>query len=99
MGTPRPFVAKTQRAKRRARTSPVNLRRVINGLLSLLETGCQWALLSEDFGCDKTVNASFNTWCKDGTFKRIQQVLTREERLRQGRLSIPMSYLLLKRLA
>ena len=68
---------------------PVDLRRVINGLLYLLKTGCQWALLPKDFGCDKTVNASFNTWRTDGTFKRIQQVLTREERVRQGRLSTP----------
>ena len=68
---------------------PVNLRRVINGLLSLLKTGCQWALLPKDFGCYKTVNAYFNAWRKDGTFKRIQQALTREERLRQGLLSTP----------
>lgn len=68
---------------------PVDLRRVINGLLYLLKTGCQWALLPEDFGCYKTVKAYFNAWRKDGTFKRIQQVLTREERVRQGRLSIP----------
>ena len=89
MGTTRPFVAKTQRANRRAQTPPINLRRVINGILYLLKTGCQWALLPKDFGCYKTVNAYFNTWCKEGTFKRIQQALTRQERVRQGRLSTP----------
>ena len=104
MNTPKPYPTDLTQAqweqlvpllpKRKWRTGgpgrpPVDLHRVINGILYLLKTGCQWALLPRDFGCDKTVNAYFNTWRKDGTFKRIQQVLTRQERVRQGRLSTP----------
>ena len=44
---------------------------MINGIRYLLKTGCQWVLLPEDFGCDKTVNAYFNTWREDVAFKGL----------------------------
>ncbi len=64
---------------------PVNVRQVFNGILYLTKTGCQWRMLPHTFGCWQTVYGYFNRWQKQGVFERVQQVLTRRERKRQGR--------------
>lgn len=40
----------------------VDLRRVIDGLLYLERTGCQWRLLPTDFGYWGTVRYYFDEW-------------------------------------
>ncbi len=42
-------------------------------------------MLPPTFGCWQTVYGYFNRWQKQGVFERVQQVLTRRERKRQGR--------------
>ncbi len=63
-------------------------RQVFNGILYLTKTGCQWRMLPPTFGCWQTVYGYFNRWQKQGVFERVQQVLTRRERKRQGRKAV-----------
>jgi putative transposase len=53
----------------------VDLRRVLNGILFRLRTGCQWNQLPKQFGDDSTVHRHFQHWCQEGLFERIWAVL------------------------
>lgn len=64
---------------------PKELRLVVNGILYLTKTGCQWRMLPLEFGKWKTVNGYFNTWSKQGIWQQIQEGLTQKERCSQGR--------------
>lgn len=68
---------------------PCDLRRVINGILYLLKTGCQWRMLPRDFGKWSTVYAYFKRWRWAGVWARLMEALRRLERQRQGRQSEP----------
>jgi len=64
---------------------PVNLCKVINGILYLTKTGCQWRMLPKAFGCWQTVYGYFNRWSKQGIWQLMHQTLRTQERVRQGR--------------
>ena len=53
----------------------VDLRRVLNGIIFRLRTGCQWNRLPSAFGDDSTVHRHFQQWCQCGIFERIWAVL------------------------
>ncbi|WP_437200867.1 IS5 family transposase [Planctomicrobium sp. SH664] len=53
----------------------VNLREVINALLSLERSGCQWDMLPHDLPPCSSVFESFSTWRDDGTWKLMVEVL------------------------
>ncbi len=85
MATAHPLVAQTQMAKRWLWTSTCQFATSVQWHLYLTKTGCQWRMLPPTFGCWQTVYGYFNRWQKQGVFERVQQVLTRRERKRQGR--------------
>jgi putative transposase len=53
----------------------VDLRRVLNGVIFRLRTGCQWNRLPEAFGDDSTGHRHFQRWCQGGVFARMRAVL------------------------
>jgi transposase len=53
----------------------VNIREVINGLMYVLSTGCQWRAIPKDFPAKSTVYGYFDLWTYDGTLERIHHVL------------------------
>jgi putative transposase len=53
----------------------VDLRRVLNGLIFRLRTGCQWNQLPARFGDDSTVHRHFQQWCQRGLLARLWAVL------------------------
>tara|TARA_B100000519_G_C13897735_1_gene276065 strand:+ start:227 stop:517 length:291 start_codon:yes stop_codon:yes gene_type:complete len=61
--------------KERGRPRTTSLREVVNALLYMLRTGCQWDMLPEGFPPRSTVNGYFNTWKGDGTLDEINRVL------------------------
>jgi transposase len=65
------------------------LREVINALLYLLSTGCQWRMLPKEFPPRSTVHRYFTAWREDGTWSRIHHALTIEAREREGREPSP----------
>ncbi len=50
-------------------------REIINAILYLNRTGCQWRMLPERFPCWKTVYQIFYRWRLDGTWERIHDRL------------------------
>jgi transposase len=53
----------------------VDLRQVVNGLMYILSTGCQWRALPKDLPPRSTVHDYFDLWTYDGTLERIHHAL------------------------
>ena len=68
---------------------PVDRRVVVNGLLYLTKTGCQWRLLPPTFGAWQTVYGYFNRWRQAGVWQQVMDQLTQQERQRQQRKPTP----------
>ena len=63
------------RAKRGGNKRTVNVREVVNGLMYVLSTGCQWAAIPKDLPPRSTVNSYFKRWEHDGTLDRLHHEL------------------------
>jgi len=68
---------------------PCELRRVLNGSLYLLKTGCQWRMVPREFGPWKTIYGYFKAWREAGVWARLLEALRQLVRKRQGRQSEP----------
>ena len=68
---------------------PRPLRRVLNGILYVTKTGCQWRQLPPSFGRWPTIYGYFNRWSRVGHGQAMMEALTRQERRRQGRQPEP----------
>ena len=53
----------------------VDMRAVVNGLMYVLSTGCQWRAIPKDFPPRSTVYDYFDLWTYDGTLDRIHHAL------------------------
>lgn len=62
-------------AKRGGRRRAVDVREVLQGVLYVLETGCQWRHLPKNFPPRSTVWEYFDLWRYDGTLDRIHETL------------------------
>jgi transposase len=76
-------------AKRGGNKRTVNEREIVNGLMYVLSTGCQWAALPKDLPPRSTVNAYFLRWDHDGTLDRIHHALYVQCREQTGREASP----------
>ena len=61
--------------KRGGSKRTVVMREVVNGLLYVLSTGCQWRAIPKDLPPKSTVYEYFDLWTYDGTLPRIHQSL------------------------
>jgi transposase len=64
-------------------------REIVNGLMYILSTGCQWASLPKDLPPRSTVNDYFRRWDHDGTLDRIHHALYIKCRELAGREASP----------
>ena len=53
----------------------VDLREVMNGLMYILSTGCQWRAIPKDLAPRSTIYDYFDRWQWDGTLERIHHTL------------------------
>ena len=67
----------------------VNEREIVNGVMYILSTGCQWAALPRDLPPRSTVNDYFRRWDHDGTLDRIHHALYVRCREQAGREASP----------
>lgn len=67
----------------------VNLREVVNGLLYVLSTGCQWRALPKDLPPKSTVYGYFDLWDWNGTLMRVHHALYVQCRDAAGREASP----------
>jgi putative transposase len=66
------------------RPRTVDLREVVNALMYLDRTGCQWRMLPHDFPTWQHVAYYFYKWTDDGTIERLNTVLRRAVRINAG---------------
>jgi len=62
-------------AKRGGRKRDIIVREVLNGILSVLSTGCQWRALPKDLPPRSTVHGYLQRWDYDGTLMRVHEAL------------------------
>jgi transposase len=67
----------------------VDLREVVNGLMYVLSTGCQWRAIPKDLPPKSTVYDYFDRWTYDGTLKRIHETLYERCREQEQREASP----------
>ena len=49
----------------------VLFRKVLNGILYALRTGCQWKKVLKEFGSGSTCHARFQEWVSTGVFEKV----------------------------
>jgi len=49
-------------------------RTVLNGILYILRTGCQWKMVPREYSSGSTCHLRFQTWVRAGVFERIWRV-------------------------
>lgn len=76
-------------AKHGGRPRTVNLREVVNSILYLNRTGCQWDMLPHDLQPKSTAYEYFSQWRDDGTWTRIVDALRAQVRQAAGREETP----------
>jgi len=62
-------------ARRGGNKRTVNVREVVNGVMYVLSTGCQWRAIPKDLPPRSTVHRYFDLWTYDGTIERIHFAL------------------------
>jgi putative transposase len=82
-----PFLPKPKKMGR----PPADLRAVLNGILYLVRSGCQWRLLPHDFPPWSTVHTWYRRWRQDGTWEKIHEALRKAARVQAGRDPSPRS--------
>ncbi len=76
-------------AKRGGRKRETNLRKVMDGVLYVLENGCQWRAPRKDLPPKSTVHDYFMLWEFDGTLERLHHELYVKTRDLEGREASP----------
>lgn len=76
-------------AKRGGDKRTVNIREVVNALLYVLSTGCQWRAIPKDLPPRSTVYGYFDLWDWDGTLDRMHYALYVKCREAMGREASP----------
>jgi len=74
---------------RRGRPRKVDLQVIMNAILYIAATGCQWRALPKDFPPCSTVRYYFYKWRGSGLWRTINGALVRGMRERQGRKPTP----------
>ena len=73
--------------KRRGRP-PIDRRRMINAILYVVRSGCQWRMLPSEFPKWSTVYGVFWKWNRDGTWRRIHDALREKSRFAPPRAAL-----------
>lgn len=82
----KPFMPPPRRCGRRRTT---DLREVVNAVLYIATTGCQWRMLPKDFPPHSTVQRYFYDWRDSGLWRTIRVALAMETRELEGREAQP----------
>lgn len=65
------------------------LRRIVDAILYVVRTGCQWRQLPKDFPPWKSVHEAYRAWRREGRWERVGRLLTEQARQAQGRSAQP----------
>jgi transposase len=65
------------------------LRRVVDAVLYVVKTGCQWRQMPTDFPPWQTVYQQFRAWRESGVWERVGSTLREQGRQARGRNATP----------
>jgi putative transposase len=68
---------------------PIDRRRVLDAILYVIRTGCQWRMLPSDFPNWSTVYGVFRKWRREGIWQQIHDALREKVRKASGKKSTP----------
>ena len=71
------------------RPRTTDLREVVNAILYMASSGCQWRMLPKDFPPVSTVQRYFYAWRDSGLWRAINHLLVMEARELEGREASP----------
>ena len=71
------------------RSRKYDLREIVNGIIYLVKTGCQWRMLPGDFPPWKVVYYYFYTWKKNGILEAMHESLVEKVRVSAGKKEEP----------
>ena len=74
----------TPSAKRGGNKRTVVLREIVNALLYVLSTGCQWRAIPKDLPPRSTVHGYFDLWDWDGTLDQSTRLFTSNAANKRG---------------
>lgn len=69
------LIPKQRRSSKGGRPRSVDMREVVNAILYLCRSGCQWDMLPHDLLPKSTVFEYYSLWQKNGTFERLNKTL------------------------
>jgi putative transposase len=76
-------------AKPGGRPRSLEMRAVVNAILYIVVSGCQWRMLPREYPVWQSVYTDFQQWRDDGTWQRIHDTLRAQVRERAGRHKHP----------
>src|SRR5947209_1363001 len=76
-------------AKPGGRPRKVNLHDIVNAILYVNRTGCQWRQLPKDYGPWSTAYDYFRKWRQAGVWPQINDALREQVRKKAGRKEAP----------
>ena len=62
---------------------------IINAIIYVVRSGCRWRMLPVSCPPWQTVYYHYNKWCKNHTWQKINDALTKKDRTRCNRESTP----------
>jgi putative transposase len=80
-----PMLPPSTQTTRGGRPRTVDMREVLNTILSLNRSGCQWAMLPHDLLPKSTVYDYFVQWRDDGTWAGLVKALRERHHVAAGR--------------
>ena len=81
------------------RKRKLNLRQVMNALLYVVRTGCQWRNLPPQWPNWQAVYYYFDKWKNNGLFEKINRIVNQLDRKQEGREEYPSFLLTVKALS
>jgi putative transposase len=79
---------------KRGRPRKWEMWQILNAILYVVRTGCQWRMLPTNLPPWQTVYGYFRRWKKNGIWERINEALVKKVRVQQGRQAEPSAGIL-----
>jgi putative transposase len=76
-------------AKRGGRPRTTDMREIVNAVIYVVKSGCDWRMLPHDFPEWHGVYHYFDAWKKDGTWKKMHDTLRGKVRKKAGKKEQP----------
>jgi transposase len=72
-----PLIPEDKRSRKGGRP-PIDHRKILDGVLYVLRTGCQWKMLPREYGSGSTAHRHFQAWVRKGVFGKLWKLCLEE---------------------